>query len=435
MAFSLREAINIFQLLLIRGTGMLSLFLVNVIVARNFGPATQGLFQIGLGWVIVIATVSRFGQDQLMLRTAAEGKARNDIVQVNRHLSASLVLAVVALAVGTATALLFIQLGGFKIDGKNGALFLSIMVLAILPTGVLMIVTEAMRGWQKVSIAIAWQGGVPQTLVMLILLLTVLVNRPNSLLNPIWTAVIYTTAFFAACLCACFAWIRIAKIAFGKPSISEISQKLKEGSHFWFYAILTSMIAWVDILLLGLLDSAEAVGHYSTIVRTGAVLGTIVQILSAGAIARLALFYAQADYKNFTSLFRSYFQFFAICAVPLTVIILIYPSQIMSIWGHNFASDDQLFLIYGSFQIINFATCLAGFTVVVIGLERKLVRMQVAMLIFKFGAIVALHNFMGLEGVVWAIGASLLLTNLLTYRVFVKAMSDLDVSSRSLFVR
>jgi O-antigen/teichoic acid export membrane protein len=424
MKFSSGEFIKILQLLLIRGTGMLSLFLVNVIIARNFGPATQGLFQIGLGWVIVVSTMSRFGQDQLMLRTAAEGKARNDVSYVHRQLTASLALAASALILGTLIAVSLIYFGVFKTEGKDAVQFLDIMVLAIVPTGLLMIVTETMRGWQKITLAIAWQGSVPQTLLLMLLLLVVFGPQLLIQKDPIWISIVYSAVYIAAAICAFFVWLHIAKQRPTKPWLSDSLELLKKGSHFWLYAILTSIIAWIDILLLGYLETTETVGHYSAIVRTGAVLGTVVQIVSAGATARLALLYARADYGKFADLFRSYFQLFATCAIPLTLLLFTFPSQIMSIWGNNFVSVVKLFLIYGSFQIINFTMSITGLIVIAIGLEKKLAWLQIGNLAFKSLSIIVGQHLGGLEGVIWAVGISLTASNVITWIVFVSHLNE-----------
>ena len=429
MKFSFREIAGIMQLLLIRGTGMVSLFLVNIVIARNFGAATQGLYQIGLGWVIVMSTIFRLGQDQLMLRTAAECKAQNDFDMINRKLNASLVLGLAALVVGTAVALLLIRFNVLKVESGEGREFLSLMVFAILPTGVLMIVTETIRGWQNAMRAMVWQGSVPQTLVMLLLLLAVLITPQ---ITSLFIAGIYVAVFAGSALCAWLTWRHICVCTFDLPRLSDVSVMIDKGWHFWIYSVLNSIISWIDILILGWVATPETVGHYFAVVRTGAVLGHIVQITSAGAVARLALYYAQMEYANFANLFRLYFRFFGICALPLAAILLMFPDKIMSVWGSHYESDTQLFLVYGGFQILNFIFSITGLTVVVMGLEQKLVFNQMGILAFKIFAIAMSYHFFGLPGVVWASGVSLFLTNLFVMQLFFGKLLDKGIGWRKL---
>jgi O-antigen/teichoic acid export membrane protein len=425
MTFSLREAANIIQLLLIRGTGMLSLFLVNVLIARNFGPATQGLFQIGLGWVIVISTIGRFGQDQLMLRTAAECKAEGNVDKVQRHLVASLVLSTGALVGATILAIGLLQSGLVQQVKSQSSAFISVMALAILPTGILMIITETLRGWQKINLAITWQGSIPQTILLVVLAFLVFLNQG---LNQISVAATYPIVF---ALAACFAmqsWLSISELKLSRPFRLELRTVFLGGVHFWVYAILTALTAWIDMLILGLLDTPETVGRYAAIVRTGAVLGTAVQIISTGAVARLALLYADEKYIEFVKLFRTYFLFFAMGALLLAPVLILYPMKIMSMWGATSSSDYRLFMVYGAFQIVNFAFCLFGFVAIVMGLELEMATIQFGLFVFKIVSISLGDIFYGIEGAILASGLSLLFTNVLFVWAFLRLLAEKKIS-------
>lgn len=418
MAFSLREATNIFQLLLIRGTGMLSLFLVNVLMARVFGPTTQGVFQIGLGLVIVAATVGRFGQDQLMLRTAAECKAANDSGKVQRNLIASLALSFGALFLITLMTILFFQRDGVSQISAEGKTFLSIMVLSILPTGVLMIITETLRGWQKINLSIAWQGSFPQT-AFLVALAVVVFTIQN--LDQTWIAMLYAIVFILAAVFAMQSWLKISELKVSMPLWSELIQVLRSGFHFWLYGVLIYLVAWVDILILGYLDSPETVGHYAAVVRTGAILSAIAQICSTGSVAKLAMLYAQGDFIAFTLIARSYFLVFAFAAIPIAIVIWIFSKEIMYIWGPQFVQSSPLLVIYGLFQLYQFVIGMSGSLVAVIGLEKKIAAIQAFNLALKFAMIYIGYQLAGITGVVWASALSLFVSNnVLLYVFFVK---------------
>jgi O-antigen/teichoic acid export membrane protein len=418
MAFSLREAINIFQLLLIRGTGMLSFFLVNVLIARNFGPATQGIFQIGLGWVIVAATIGRFGQDQLMLRTAAECKAKNDICKVQRNLVASLALSIGALVLITVLTIVFIHWGSINGKSTDGTIFLSIMILAILPTGTLVIITETLRGWQKINLSIAWQGSLPQT-ALLVALAVIVFTIQN--VNQTWVAFLYAMIFLLATVFAMKSWLKISGLKVSMPIRSELIQVSRSGFHFWLYGVLIYLVAWVDILILGYLDGPETVGRYAAVVRTGAILSAIAQICSTGSVARLAMLYAKGDFFAFTLIARSYFLVFAAASLPIAIILWIFPKEIMHIWGPQFVQSAPLLVIYGLFQLYQFVIGMSGSLVAVIGLEKKIAAIQAFNLVLKFGMIYIGHSLAGITGVVWASALSLFISNnVLLYVFFVK---------------
>jgi O-antigen/teichoic acid export membrane protein len=426
-----KDIFAVLQLLVLRGCGLLSLFLVNVIVARHYDSATLGLFQIGLAWAMIMATVARLGQDQLMLRMAAEARPNNGLIEFHNTLSASMWLAFVTLLVGTCTAILLINWGPLRIEDSASAWFMCLMAISILPTGLLMIVTEALRGWQRINLSIVWQGSFPQTMtVVLVAAVALLING-----NRNWIPVSYGVSFLSAALCAVTAWLFMSGLPLLWPKRHTMTIVFKAGLNFWIYAILTSVVSWIDVITLNALSDSQTVGEYSAIVRTGALLGTMVQVASAGVIAKMAMLYAKANYVEFADTFRRYFQLFAAAAIPLALLIVFFPTEIMSIWGKGHANDQNLFLIYAGFQVLNFMLCLTGFSVAVMRLEKQLVLIQLVALILKLVLIIIGYKLGGLAGVLWAAGLSLLAFNLLTGLIFTKNLQHHGVSLASLVLR
>jgi O-antigen/teichoic acid export membrane protein len=423
-----KETLGIIQLLAIRGGGMLALFLVNVIIARTQGAVAQGLFQIGLAWVMVAATVARFGQDPLMLRTAAEFRAIDDLPSAHRSLNASLGLVTLSLVVATCSAMLLMTFGPLKAQNEESLYFLFVMATAIPPMGILMVITETQRGWLQINLAMAWQSSIPQCLLFLMVAGGVLLG----LKSHIWVAFAYVAAFALAAVFAFRSWLNTSQQPIVWPPIKDMKSVFYGGSNFWVFAVLTAIIAWLDVILLGYVADAETVGRYTAVVRTGAVLGTLVQIISAGAVARLAVLYAKGDFAGFAKYFRTYFQLFFAAAIPLAVSLYLFPTEIMSIWGAAYANSETLILVYGGFQVLNFFLCLTGFCVAVIGLEKQLVTVQFISLAFKVILIFAGFRIAGLQGALWGAGLSLFIFNILSSVIFFQRLKQNGLSFRSL---
>lgn len=418
-----RGYISVLQLLVIRGAGLLSLFFVNVVIARNFGPTVQGLFQIGLAIVIVVATVARLGQDQLMLRVAAEGKAVGDVKSTNNRLAASLTLGSIFLTLSTVVAIAAIYVGPIKNFGNQSQAFLAIMTLAILPTGILLIVTEATRGWQKINLSIAWQGSIPQSLFLILVITLIFAVNGNSL----WIPVVYVFAFAISAIFACVAWMRVIGFRLQLPSWANLKYTFSQGTNFWLYSVVTSAVVWVDVFILSYLATPEAVGNYTAIVRTGAAFGTIVQIGSLGAVSHLALLYAQNEYDKFGQYFRQCFYFIAIGSIPFASTALVFSAQIMSIWGSNYADLSTQFFVYLVFQSLNLSINIFVIVMAIIGLERTLLALQLFHLAFK--AIFTYLAFLsfGLPGAVWVSGISLTLFNIASAMALLRFLKSKNI--------
>jgi O-antigen/teichoic acid export membrane protein len=425
----MREAFGIFQLLAIRGGGILSLFLVNILISRHYGIAALGMFQLGLALVMIVAVVARFGQDQLMLREAAEAKAETNVALAHQRFLSSLALSSIGLCIGTALTILFLSFDfGLHLD-SGVSTFLTWMAFSILPFGLLMVATETLRGWQRVNVAVAWQGSIPQTLTLIFVAAAALwFNAPVT-----WVAALYSLALALGGFFAVLVWLRTARASLAWPEMGALNMMMSKARSFWFYAILTVFVAWLDIIILELIGNAEDVGHYSAVVRTGAILGTFVQIVSAGAVAKLALYYASSDFENFTACFRRYFYFFLIAAIPLAAIVLIFPDDIMSIWGGDQAYGSRLFAVYIGFQLLNLCLCLTGFTVVVMHLEKQLVVIQIMAVVAKIALIAFGFWIAGVLGALWGAGISLLIFNLLTGMIFFRKLRQHGVPVSFLF--
>ncbi|MBG1233233.1 lipopolysaccharide biosynthesis protein [Aestuariivirga litoralis] len=411
----INSTIQLLRLLVIRAGGLLFLFLANVIISRSFGVDVLGQFQYCLALVMILSTVGRLGQDQFLLRAAAQAKAQGDANSITVKLASS--LTALALPLAAATLALIAWLLVMQPAAPGRVAMQIVMALTILPLGILMVTSETMRGAQRVEASMFLQSFLPQALFLAALYALVQWGGVRSA----WIGAAYAASFAASVLATFAFWPTLAHAKSGGV-FRATQQAWADGRHFWLAACLNAGTAWIDILVLGLIAGATDVGIYAAIIRTGALIGTFIMLVANPAVPKLAMLYAQKDMKRFISTFITYQALFAASAIPIAALFLIWPQNVLKIWGGEVTSASTAFMIYAAFQILQLFLALPGQLIAVMGLERELSRINGVAFVLKGLLLVAGYSLAGLEGAALGAGLSLLIGNLLCAGSFIRQL-------------
>lgn len=422
------ELWGIALLFLVRGSGLGATFLAGVLLARQFGASTNGLFQLGIAYVTVLGAVARLGQDQLNLRTMAELRAREDAMRARQEMIRSLLVA----APLAALAAVALALVAYAKEAPEQATFLTTFSLSVIPFASLWILTEGLRGWQHVQSAMFWQGACAP--VVFIALLAAWSSSADP--NIDWLPYLYAVSIVIAVIGAGWSWSRAVKGAATLPTEGAASanwrHRIRDGRTFWMLTILVSVSGWVDLIILYAVADAETVGIFFAVARTGALIAVALNIAAAGAVARLALLYAGEKFTEFARVLRFYWLVFAGGAFMAGLIFTVAAGPIMSIWGPETAPFSSEFLIYVAVQMIQAVFILPQMVAPVVGLEKKIFQLNILILPAKAIAVYIGYSAGGLMGVIVAVGAAMIATAGVTAIIFLRHLHRRDPALRRL---
>lgn len=270
-------------------------FAVGVMLARTLGPEALGAYAFIIALVQLLVIAAQFGFPAYLVRAVAVARAKEDYAELG-----SLILGAQQIVLGFALLLvtgagLWIWAAGSAFDGiPSSALLVGLLLVplqALCPTR-----GAAIRGFGHVV-----YGQLPDEIVRPVVFLTVLTALYvfNIVLTPERALLAHASALFVA---LAFAGVILDRI--GRASGSCASGKmrrtewLRESFPFLLLGGTQVLNYQTDVLMLGLLATQEAIGHYRVALQISEGLGVILIALSATMAPQLARLHTQQDWSK-----------------------------------------------------------------------------------------------------------------------------------------
>jgi O-antigen/teichoic acid export membrane protein len=342
----------------------ISIFVMNIAVARTLGAAEAGLFFLGFTLATMAAAIGRVGLDQTIVRFVAAQKATNSIGMLHGVYRKSIIW--VSLA---STGLAY--LGWININWLIKHLFdqpgfepvLRSFLLAIPLIALYTMQAQALQGLRKIAKSmITLNVIVPAALLLMMLL------------SPVTSATTLVGYFNIACLLTlgigAVLWIQSAPL---KTSTESFPSDLlrKTCMPLWAVAVLSQVVQWSSQLMLGAWSTSEEVAFFATAQRTAMLTSFVLFAVNAIAAPKFAAMYAKGDHDGLKRLAIISVRLMLLAAVPALALMLLFPEWLMSFFGEEFRVASTALVILALGQFVNIATGSVGYLLSMTGLERK----------------------------------------------------------------
>ncbi len=342
-----------------------SLFVMNMVVARALGAAEAGLFFLGFTLVTVVAVVGRLGLDQAVVRFVAASRATHSISALHSVYRKSIVWVAIS---STGFALLGWFYAGWLVrnvfDQPGFEPVLRTFVIAIPLVALYTMQAQALQGLKQIAKSTLTLN----VLVPVILLLLMLTA-------PVKSAAVAANYFNIACLLALgiglFFWVRSAP----KPERADSfpsNQLRKTCTPLWLVAVLRQVVEWAPQLMLGAWASAENVAFLAVAQRTAMLTSFVLFAVNAIAAPKFAAMHAKGDSKGLQHMAIWSVRLMLLAAVPALMLMLLAPEWLMSFFGEQFRAASTALMILALGQFVNIATGSVGYLLSMTGHEREL---------------------------------------------------------------
>jgi O-antigen/teichoic acid export membrane protein len=342
----------------------ISIFVMNIVVARTLGAAEAGLFFLGFTLATMAAAIGRVGLDQTIVRFVAAQKVTDSIGMLHGVYRKSIIW--VSLA---STGLAF--LGWININWLIKHLFdqpgfepvLRSFLLAIPLIALYTMQAQALQGLRKIAKSmITLNVIVPAALLLMMLL------------SPVTSATTLVGYFNIACLLTlgigAVLWIQSAPLKTSKESFpSDLLRKTC--MPLWAVAVLSQVVQWSSQLMLGAWSTSEEVAFFATAQRTAMLTSFVLFAVNAIAAPKFAAMYAKGDHDGLKRLAIISVRLMLLAAVPALALMLLFPEWLMSFFGEEFRVASTALVILALGQFVNIATGSVGYLLSMTGLERK----------------------------------------------------------------
>ncbi len=383
-----------------------SLFVMNMIVARELGAAEAGLFFLGFTLITVVAVIGRLGLDQAVVRFVAASRATNSIGALHSVYRKSVVWVAVS---STGLALLGWINAGWLVrnvfDQPGFEPVLRTFVIAIPLVALYTMQAQALQGLKQIAKStLTLNVLVPVTL--LILMLTAPVESADAVVNY----------FNIACLVALgvglLFWVRSAPKA-DKADSFPSTQLRRTCTPLWLVAILMQVVQWAPQLMLGAWASAENVAFLAVAQRTAMLTSFVLFAVNAIAAPKFAAMQAKGDSKGLQRMAIWSVRLMLLAAIPALMLMLLAPEWLMSFFGEEFKAASTALMILALGQFVNIATGSVGYLLSMTGHERELCNNAIVSAVVGLVLGTALIPAYGLSGASIATAVAVASQNLL----------------------
>lgn len=427
MSDILNEILSSIKQISVRIVGVTSTLLISIYIVRQYGVEVNGAFQLSFAYVMIASAVAKLGQDQLALREVAKYCAQND---PNR--AAAFLIAALKLVIPFGLVVSALMIGAIASLNKNLLVYIIYFVPTVVAISTIWVIAEGMRGWQSINIAIFWQA----VFIPLLFLITIFGIGLFHPIDPIFLPLIYSLIASIVVFLIYGSWKQAS--AFDGAIVKTISfspiMMFRDGKHFWIFAVLTGFAGWVDLIVLSVFASNDVIGVYQPIIRTGGMVAVFIQMATSGLVARLAMIFAKDDHAEFIRLTRIYWLMIVCVSFLACMIALIFMDFIISMWGDGFIQYKLEFCLYIGIQFFQTFLILPMLISPVIGLEKELVWVQILNLPLKVVSIMIGFGFLGLLGVIYALGFCTLISSLLILFFYIRQLERKGISWQRLML-
>ena len=394
-------------------------FLNYAILARLLGPASLGLYAIGIALLQMFEGVARLGMSNGVIRLGTR----------YRRTAPSALKQVLTVALTLTGGCGLLVAGGLwvlapwiasEIFGKGSlAVVIRWFAGAVPFVAMLRVVAAATRVTLRTQYSV-WASEIVPGIVNL-LLLVVFWLAGEALLGAIAARVL---SFGVAAAIALFL---LGRLFPGSLSVRQYNRRtarqlLSFSAPTALASILSGLLLSMDRLLIGVFCAPADVGVYQVAAQTALVLGSLLAGVNAIFVPMAADLHHLGEHQRLQSLFRISTRWGLHAATPLFLVMVIFAPEVLSaLYGAEYRTAAVSLMILSCGQFVNIATGAVGSLLTMSGYPKRWLAITVAAVAANLGLNLILIPRAGIAGAAMATSlASLLLFSAALWQVRTK---------------
>lgn len=392
----------------VRIIGAVAALSVNIYLARLLGAGGFGLFSLSLTIISMLAVFSRFGLDTIVLRDISkeENAAENGHAAAVFSSVSMTILPTVFVLMGV-----LVLLSPWFAETIFSKPQLSPVLRAMAPLLLFLslgyILGEGLKGLHHTEAGIFLQS----TILPIGFMIIVFGYSQLYSLSPESTAFIYSGIAIFGLMLAKYYWKIKTVGGAGRKYTGGISL-LRKGFPLLLMSSGGLLLAWTDVIVLGIFESEATVGIY--IASSKVALVTSLLLVSANAIIapKFSRLYASGNTARLKRLANQATRLMTLLVLVPSVLFLSFPESILSIFGQGFEKGATALMILTVGQFINVACGSVGYMLVMTGNERVMSNIMLGAAFMNIVLSVVLVSILGMLGVAIATALSVIVWNL-----------------------
>ncbi len=354
--------------LVVRLFGVLVSYLFTFFVTRYYGASIWGLFALSLTVLQITSVIGRLGLDRALLRFIAEYKSQGKCglaKLIYKKAVLFVFLFSLLLALGLYISAPIISKDIFNKESLTR--FIEITAIITPAYTLLYLNTESLRALKKIGLYVVNQNVLPFSIALLFLLfLTWLLNK-----NIYNVPISYLVAIYISCfLSFVFLYREFRQFSNGFEEKISLIKLLSISFPMLMANSLTLIMAWTDIIMLGIFRSEFEVGIYSVASKLSLLTSFTLTAINSIAAPKFAEFWGKGDIKGLAKMAQQATKLILISSLPILLMFLLFPKSILSIFGQEFTQASGALIILTLGQFINAAAGSVGNILLMTGRQK-----------------------------------------------------------------
>lgn len=401
---SLDQVLQLLRVFFVRGLGATSMFLLYAVVARRLEITEAGYFLIGLSTVRMLLPISAFGLQFMSLRLISARSLDDDAGEINylaRHSfwMSLLTSSLMAVAFFFATPWL-----AQRVFAKPEIINVLRWMAPSIALGCVGLVKARHLQAIKQFVASLTVLSISTPLVTAIALL--LISQPDA----VTSSMVYFSASVGTVVIGAGLWRYFCPPVL--PKRVEVSGFLSSCYALWAVSAMIVIVDFSGPVIAGAFADAADVAVLAVALRTANLINFILIGVDFVVAPKFAKYWANGDTAAIRNLALKSTACMYIGAVPLFVVISVFPSQIMSLFGSEFSRGGTLLVILAFSQFFNVITGSVNPLLAMCGFEHDLRRIVLTSGLLSVVLSVLLTRAYGVQGAAIATASALAVQNL-----------------------
>ncbi|NUO09147.1 MAG: flippase [Candidatus Brocadia sp.] len=333
---------------IMRIIGMIFSYIFTLVITRNFGADAMGVFALSFTALSIFSIIGRLGVDTALLRFVAEYSAQDrwDLVK-EIYIKSMKIVIPFCLILSLVLYILSPYMAKYIFHKEYLSPYFRIISFAVLPMVLILINSNALRALKKIKESSFFQN--ISNFLFASIILVALVFFTNQLYIPI---VSYVIALFLGAIVSQISWQKNAKLG---PVAYKKTTKLKTVLYVSLPMLLSSsmffIMHWIDTIMLGILKTEAEVGVYNIVLKVATLTNITLVAINTIAAPKFAEFYSKGDMAGLGKTTRQSTKLIFWTSFPTLIVIFLFPSLILGIFGEEFRAGIYalLFLTFGQF--------------------------------------------------------------------------------------
>lgn len=335
------------QVLTVKVVGAALSLLLYSIIGRMLGATGSGLFFLALSIATISSTFARAGADNALLKLSAWLYSENEKSRINGLLAISLAVAGALSLIVTIGFLFFrdtvTSLNPILTDNWS---FLLVFICSVFPIAAYTLFAQAFQGLHKPSTAMMLITVFPQALTAAACFAFI------PLWGPIGAAAAFSAGAVATATLSALWWVRIT----GTKSLSfnsgDTNRLISSSKPLLLASLAQVSIQWSTPVIAGASVHSSEIGALGVASRVSALLGFIFIAFNSLLSPKFSALFKSNDIKSVQTLAVKGTTMMTVVALPPYIILMLFPSFIMSFFGPDFASQADLLRIMATGQML-----------------------------------------------------------------------------------